>query len=268
VLICLVEHFLLQLLFTVGLIVLIGLTVALGKHSFLRMCGAAAHRVEVVTGFIGTPIHELSHALFCILFGHKITELRLWSPQAENGNLGYVTHTYRRKNLWHQLGNFFIGIAPILGGGAVLCGLLWCLLPESAEQIFAANAFSLPDAIGEVPSEVLQQAWNVLTALFSVQNLVLWDFYFFLFLAILIILHMEISRSDLASGGWGFLFLSSVLLLIDAVLLFVFPEGLSRLTAGCVCIGSVLISFFLLALCLTVLLLVISIAVSSIRRRL
>ena len=45
-------------------------------------------------GWLGTIIHELGHALFCIIFRHKITEMKLFDPDPETGTLGYVQHTY------------------------------------------------------------------------------------------------------------------------------------------------------------------------------
>ena len=82
----LLGQFGLQLLFTVGLIVIVGLTVAGAKHFFLRSCGRAGYHIELVSGAIGTPIHELSHALFCLIFGHKIEAIRLLHPARSLGN--------------------------------------------------------------------------------------------------------------------------------------------------------------------------------------
>ena len=122
------EKLLLQLLFTVGIIICSGLLLSFSKRFFLKSCGSAAYHVQIVTGFLGTPVHELSHALFCLIFGHRICEIQLFNPNSDDGTLGHVSHSYNRKNLWHQLGNFFIGIAPILGGTAVLLLLLRLLL--------------------------------------------------------------------------------------------------------------------------------------------
>ena len=263
----LLEHYLIQLLFTVGVVVLTGFTVAVTKRLLLKCCGSGAYCVEVVTGVIGTPIHELSHAFFCLLFGHRITGIRLWSPKAEDGDLGYVSHSYREGNLWQQIGNFFIGIAPILGGSAVLFLLLWLLVPETAGMILDAARPAPPSDIAAVPRELLLQAWVVLKSLFSPKNFTRWDFYLYLLLAILIVLHMEISGSDLKSGLWGFSFVATLLLLLDTVLAIWFPQHIFQVTSVAVSLGAFLGSFFCLALCIDAVLLVIGLITLAVRRR-
>ena len=69
------------------------------------------------TGFIyltmpGVVIHELSHLFFCLIFQHKIMKVNLFSPQ-EDGTLGMVQHSYDSRNIFHRIGNFFIGSAPV-----------------------------------------------------------------------------------------------------------------------------------------------------------
>ena len=70
--------FLLQVAFTVGIIFLFGWLIALCNKVFYSNFGRYGHIVCYITGFIGTPIHELSHALFCLIFGHKILEIKLF----------------------------------------------------------------------------------------------------------------------------------------------------------------------------------------------
>ena len=269
----LIVHFLIQLLFTVGIIVATGLIVSLAKRGILRCSGKGAHAIEVATGLIGTPIHELSHAFFCILFCHRITAIRLWSPHASGGNLGYVTHTYKKRNLWHQIGNFFIGVAPILGGTAVLFLLMWLLLPGVADTVLASAALTPPDASGSVWEVALEQtlailsrSWQTLCAFFQPQRFLEWHFYLYLLFAIPIVLHMEVSGSDLKLGGWGLLFLSVLLFLTDLAFLFLFPEGMEAITGAALSVGAFAGGFFLLAIAVSLFLLLLSLAVLLIRR--
>jgi hypothetical protein len=89
----------------------------MGRGWYLGLCG-----------WLGTIVHELGHAFFCVIFGHKITDMKLFSPNPETGALGYVKHTYNRKNIYQLVGNFFIGIGPILLGTVVIFLLAYWLL--------------------------------------------------------------------------------------------------------------------------------------------
>ena len=84
--------------------------------------------INYITGWLGTPVHELSHAFFHIIFGHKVTKIDLYSPNDGDDSLGYVEFYYQEKNLYHRIGLFFAGVGPILGGGAVIL-LLMMFLP-------------------------------------------------------------------------------------------------------------------------------------------
>ena len=39
------------------------------------------------TGWLGTPIHELSHAIMCLAFRHRIDEMALFEPDEDAGRL-------------------------------------------------------------------------------------------------------------------------------------------------------------------------------------
>jgi hypothetical protein len=70
--------------------------------------------------WLGCSVHELSHAFFALLFGHKIKEIALFKPNSDGQSLGHVSHTFNKKSVYQKIGNFFIGISPLLAGGIVL----------------------------------------------------------------------------------------------------------------------------------------------------
>lgn len=74
-------------------------------------------------GWLGTIIHELGHALFAVIFAHKIDEMKLFSPDPKTHTLGYVKHSFDKRNIYQQIGNFFIGIGPVL----MCCFALWLI---------------------------------------------------------------------------------------------------------------------------------------------
>ncbi len=127
-----VLFFLKALWYTLGAVVICGLCVSAFRTLFMRMMGNGVGRgVVMATSILGTPVHELGHAVVCLLFGHRITAMSLWQPTSTDGRLGYVTHAYRPRNLYHILGNLFIGIGPIFSGLGVLTLALWLGFPAT-----------------------------------------------------------------------------------------------------------------------------------------
>lgn len=94
--------FLLQIIFTVGLIVLFGFLIAQCNKRFYANFGNYGLTVCYITGALGTPLHECAHALFCVIFGHKVVEIKLFQINSDDGMLGYVRHTYNKKNIYHN----------------------------------------------------------------------------------------------------------------------------------------------------------------------
>ena len=217
-----IEHFLYQILFTVGVIVAFGLLIALCRKAFCQIVGDKGTKILLITGVVGTPIHELGHALMCIIFGHKVVEMKLYQPDSKDGTLGYVNHRYNEKNIFHQIGNFFIGIAPILCGSGVLLLLMYLLVPDvytevTAELQFIAllstDFFDLSTYAG-----YLDLFWEVVLDVFDFTNSanILW--WIFVVLALSISSHMELSIEDIKGGLRGFIYIAGILLVADIIL--------------------------------------------------
>ena len=77
-----------------------------------------------ITGMLGSPVHELSHVVACLLFGLRIRKMSLYSPNAITGQLGYVTFTYRPTSMRNAIGMAVQGIAPLISGGLIALILL------------------------------------------------------------------------------------------------------------------------------------------------
>ena len=65
-----------------------------------------------IFGWLGTSVHELGHAIFAIIFAHKISKIKLFTPNSGK-SLGQVKHSYTKGNPYQTIGNFFIGIGQI-----------------------------------------------------------------------------------------------------------------------------------------------------------
>jgi hypothetical protein len=59
-----------QLVYFVGAVFLIGWLMSKLNKALYRMTGGGM-AVCLATGALGTPIHELSHAVMCLVFFHK-----------------------------------------------------------------------------------------------------------------------------------------------------------------------------------------------------
>lgn len=75
-----------------------------------------------LSGFIGIPVHELSHAVMAVLFGHKIIRIK-WCGFGSGGLYGRVEHSWNTRSLYQRIGLFFIGVAPFISAIIVLQAL-------------------------------------------------------------------------------------------------------------------------------------------------
>ena len=71
-------------------------------------------------GLPGTVVHEGSHVIACLLFRHRVDRVKWFDPQATDGALGSVEHSYDTSSAYQRVGTIVIGIAPLLAGAAVL----------------------------------------------------------------------------------------------------------------------------------------------------
>lgn len=254
-------NYLFQIVFTLGIIVLFGFLVGLVNRTFYANLGGRGSAVCYITGFLGTPVHELSHALFCLIFGHKITEIKLFQVGAEDGTLGYVSHTYNRRNFYQRLGNFFIGIAPILGISGVLYLLAYLLTPAMTAD-FAALSSGI--ASGEI-SVMLRSMVDMVTAFFSYVGM--WQWWVFVALAVFLSLHMTLSKADISGALSGLLFVLLVFFVIDLILGFVVPSALNAFTDFMLAAGGYLFCFMSLGLITSLVAMIVSFIVRWISRR-
>ena len=175
-------------------------------------------------GIIGIPIHELGHALFAIIFGHRITEIKLFEPDATDGTLGYVSHRYNKNNLYHLLGNFFIGIGPIILGASILALfaiLLFNLnLKDSGFQEFNFSMF-----LNSISFKVqLEHLWEVIIAysqeIFNNPNS-WWKMIIYIYLLISIGSNISLSPPDIKHAFKGSLIFVIALLIFNLATLWI-----------------------------------------------
>ena len=133
---------------TLGVMVVCGLVAWLARKIFMYFVGDSATLVLYASSVVGTPVHELGHALMCIPFAHRITDMKLLlPPRRRSRTLGYVEHSYNRKNPWAVFGNLFISFGPIFSGIGVMVLILnlcfpaqWNVYLDSSRAMVASGA--------------------------------------------------------------------------------------------------------------------------------
>ena len=226
-----ITNFFQQIISTFGVIAIFGLLFSLCRKGFCKLLGnTGVFIINYVFGIVGTPIHELSHAIFCLLFGHKITEIDLFSPGDDDDSLGYVAHDYDDDNLFHKIGLFFIGVGPVLGGSTVILILMYYLVPNLYNVLMSdINQLTIEN----------NYILNYVTVITNTVPMVFNEMYFpsdyywvFLVLALMIASHMELSASDISGAKTGLFFLMIVLFVVDAVMYMIDPGLLQTITIG------------------------------------
>ena len=210
-------------------------------------------KVIYLSAWVGAPIHELSHALFCFIFGHKVQKIVLFNPD-KRGTLGYVTHSYNNRNIWQVMGNFFIGIAPLFGGLLGLYLVTWLLLDDAVNffnllrvstfQNLANIQLSQLVLLNEQIIQFIESAYIV-----SPIKVIIWAY-----LCAAISLHLSPSKEDL-KGAWVgffiFIFLALTLMMFNQLLQlswFSDFKSIINMTSMLYFIGIILASFLLLGL--------------------
>ena len=151
-------------------------------------------------GWIGVPVHEFCHAVFCTLFFHEIKQIKWFDPNAKNGAHGSVTHTYQPWNLYHRVGHLFIGLGPVLLAPAFLALMAYFLVPEARGAL--------------IPAASWHDWWRALIPIVHTSTLKHYSFWIFAYLAVCISSQVELSNEDLKQAGQGVL---PVLLILGVI---------------------------------------------------
>lgn len=197
-----------QLLWLLGPLLLFALCMhGLSRLVRNRSAQLFGHAPFVWLTFPGTVAHELGHAVFCVVFGHRIIDLALFRPGSD-GVLGYVKHSWNRKSVYQVVGNFFIGTGPIWFGTLVI-GICAFYLPGPAVfeplwripfPLFAQGGATPPLTVAAMLGDPLLAT---LGRLFSAEHLGDWRLWLFVYLVFAIGSHVTLSPSDLKGSLSG-----------------------------------------------------------------
>lgn len=173
-----------------------------------------------IFGWLGTAVHELGHAVFALIFAHKIDKIKLFTPNSGK-SLGHVKHRYNSKNPYQTFGNFFIGLGPILLGTILLFVFSWLLFGLNVFQVAEKNGVIIQADL-VLSFEKLMHAflniglsvWECLLFIFTGPNTNWWKLLLFIYLFYSIGSAITLSSSDVKGAFRGFLYF--------VILLFVF----------------------------------------------
>ncbi|MCH4172096.1 MAG: hypothetical protein LKF36_12805 [Lactobacillus sp.] len=218
----------------------------------IRLGAAFGIRGALVFGFLGLWIHELSHAGLALLFRHKITDMKLMElhPSGQEITLGHVTHTYNKRSPYQAMGNFFIGLGPIIGCSGVILIALWVLLPAT-----------FTDLINLVVSLTQQFDVNALGIAISglVQSMPI-NIHLFIFLLILVetAFGFGLSRADLSGSLLGLPYIVLLVVLLSVADYFWNFHWLAFLIQLDVLLGIMLSLVLLISICYSLLIYLIT----------
>jgi len=175
-------------------------------------------------GWLGCSVHELSHAFFALIFGHKISEITLFEPNSNGESLGHVSHSYNKKSIYQKTGNFFIGISPLLFGGIVLflCVLLLFHFDVTALSTFRISPHVLSDFA--LLKQIGLNIWNSLitfSTMVLMGSAVWWKSVLLIYILYSTGSSMTLSKSDVGSAISGFLWLIIIFLVFNLITLWI-----------------------------------------------
>lgn len=141
-----------------------------------------------------------------------------------------------------MIGNFFIGVGPVVLGCAVLFGLFYFLIPDSGSvwNTIITNVSNIEKGspLASYLTVFRDSALSIIQLIFTWSNLALWQFWVFLYLSICVASNVRLSWLDIKGSlsGLGcvilpFLILNLILLLTGRTTDSVFPYTASVLGA-------------------------------------
>ncbi len=224
-----------QLIWLLGLLFVFGLILyVFARFTRITYVKSVGQKMDIIfTGWIGTPVHELGHAIFCVLFGHRIVEMKLYQPNSDDGTLGYVNHAYNPNSTYQKIGNFFIGVGPIIFGALVLYAALYYLVPNMNE-VFASIQSQSQTLVKGVQGEyanALAALWGTtkatLGSLFKASNFSDYKFWIFLYISICVSSHMQLSPPDIKGAKGGLISIVVFFLVLNLIILGLEATGVS-----------------------------------------
>ncbi len=172
-------------------------------------------------GWLGTAVHELGHAIFALLFAHKVSEIKLFSPNSGK-SLGHVKHSYTKGNPYQTLGNFFIGLGPVLLGTLLLWLVTFLLFKlnffnfaQKYSVIIQPELFTSFELIKNAAINIGTGIWHSFQLILTGPGSTWWKLVLFFYLFYSVGSSITLSGSDIKGAFRGFIYLVILLFLFN-----------------------------------------------------
>lgn len=178
-------------------------------------------RAYALSSYIGVPVHEIGHLIMCLLFFHKVSDVKLISFSLRSREMGYVEHTYNHKNIYQQIGNYFIAIGPIISGIIVILLLHHWMTPETINiylddiQSISKDYFNIFNI--DILNRVFDLYKSYIVNFYNEFNIGMIKTWLLLVGIIFISLNMSLSGPDLEHAKAGILYSVIVLVIINTI---------------------------------------------------
>ncbi len=244
-----VWYFLRVAWYPLAAIVICGLVVYLCERLILRLMGGTGNIAVKITSFVGTPVHELGHAAMCLLFGHTITEVKLWQPSARDGTLGYVTHKYNPKNPYHVFGNLFIGVGPVFSGVGVLTLVMYLCFPDTLCTYTSTAWNMVQTGAGEwsIFLEGLQMIPRMIGEL-TIASPRIWGQILGVVILLSVSLHISLSPADIKGALRALPMYLVLVLLVTVITALIGPAAMTAVLGGLQLFHAYLMAMFVIVL--------------------
>lgn len=174
-----------------------------------------------IFGWLGTSVHELGHAIFAIIFAHKVSEIKLFTPSSGK-SLGHVKHSYTKGNPYQTLGNFFIGLGPVLLGSFLLFLVTWFLfrlnifhVAEKHNVVVNTAIFKSLEALKNTVFNTGQGIWESFTLILTGPKSIWWKLALFFYFFYAVGSSVSLSSSDIKGAFRGFIYFVVLLFLFN-----------------------------------------------------
>jgi len=171
-------------------------------------------------GWLGTTVHELGHVIFALLFFRKIKDVKWFTLDPWNPVQGYVLYE-RKGNFLQKLGDFFIGLGPLLIGAVIIYITAWGLLGSGTfagmdQTPLTGDTFTLR-TIGLLIQRIFNSAGAALRGVFTGANHTPAAVFAFLYITLSISSAMTLSTADIVIVRSGFVVLLIGIFLFNLV---------------------------------------------------